>query len=243
MPNEKTNWFGSFYTNSSATGNWEDFTTNELVHFIDGKYRTIPAVSSRAIAGHSMGGYGAFTLAMKHPDVYSVTYAMNAAFFCFCGEITTQNPDVFKFIKAKSIGELLPSHNYVAMGLLNLARAFSPNPSNPPMYLDKPFYLKAGRLLPNIKIYHKWTAKNPVAMVDKYKENLKRLKAIKFDSGNYDDSEFIIENNRLLSGKLEKLKISHQFEEYNGDHNNKLWGLDGRIYNDVLPFIYDHIEK
>ena len=32
-PNEKTNWFGSFYINSSATGNWEDFTVRELVRF------------------------------------------------------------------------------------------------------------------------------------------------------------------------------------------------------------------
>ena len=62
-PNEKTNWFGSFYTNSSVTGNWEDFTAKELVNYIDTNYRTIAKAESRAIAGHSMGGYGVLNAA------------------------------------------------------------------------------------------------------------------------------------------------------------------------------------
>jgi S-formylglutathione hydrolase FrmB len=243
MPNEKTNWFGSFYTNSSATGNWEDFTTSELVNFIDKKYRTIAKASSRAIAGHSMGGYGAITLAMKHPDIFSVTYGMNSALFCFCGELIPENPDFVKFIKAKTLDELLVTENYVAIGLLNLARAISPNPLSPPLYLNKPFTIKGTKLVLNKEIYSKWFEKDAVQMVENYQDNLRKLKAIKFDSGNEDDSKFIIQNNRLLSKKLEALKIPHQFEEYNGDHNNKLWGLGGRIYTDMLPFIYGNMEK
>jgi S-formylglutathione hydrolase FrmB len=243
MPNEKTNWFGSFYTNSSATGNWEDFTTSELVDFIDKKYRTIANVSSRAIAGHSMGGYGAITLAMKHPEVFSVTYGMNSALFCFCGELTPDNPDFVKFIKAKALDELLIAQNYVAIGLLNLARAISPNPTDPPLYLDKPFMIKGTKPIPNHEIYNKWIEKDAVQMAKRYKTNLQKLKAIKFDSGKRDDSQFIIENNMLLSKKLKMLNISHQFEEYDGDHNNKLWGLEGRIYNDLLPFVFENISK
>jgi S-formylglutathione hydrolase FrmB len=241
MPNEKTNWFGSFYTNSSATGNWEDFTVKELVDFVDDKYRTIANVSSRAIAGHSMGGYGAITLAMKHPDVFSVTYGMNSALFCFCGELAPDNPDFVKFIQAKTFDELLITENFVAIGLLNLARAISPNPKNPPLYLEKPFTIKGTKLIPNQKVYNKWVEKNAVNMTDRYKGNLLKLKAIKFDSGNEDDSKFIIENNRSLSKKMEALKIPHQFEEYNGDHNNQLWGFEGRIYTKMLPFIYKNI--
>ncbi len=47
----------------------------------------------------------------------------------------------------------------------------------------------------------------------------------------------------LLSKKLTELKIPHQFEQYNGDHRNRLWGLKGRIYNEVLPFIFDNLVK
>jgi S-formylglutathione hydrolase FrmB len=83
MPNELTNWGGSFYTNSSVTGNWEDFTVTELVKYIDGKYRTLARAASRGLAGHSMGGYGAVKLGMKHPDVYSVVYGINPAVLGF----------------------------------------------------------------------------------------------------------------------------------------------------------------
>lgn len=65
MPDEKTKWGGSFYTNSTVTGNWEDFTVKDLVNYIDGKYRTLARFSSRGIAGHSMGGYGAIKLGMN----------------------------------------------------------------------------------------------------------------------------------------------------------------------------------
>ena len=243
MPNERTNWFGSFYTNSSATGNWEDFTVRELVNFIDAKYKTIVSASSRAIAGHSMGGYGAITLAMKHPEVFSIVYGMNSALFCFCEELEPNSQNTKAFIKANTFEELLLTENFMAIGLLNLARAISPNPINPPLYLDKPFELKGNELVRNPRIYNQWIEKDAVQMAGKYKSNLLKLKAIGFDSGDKDDSRFIITNNRLLSKKLNTTGIPHRFEEYDGDHGNKLWGLDGRIYNRLLPFVFENIHK
>jgi S-formylglutathione hydrolase FrmB len=242
-PNEKTNWFGSFYVNSSVTGNWEDFTAKELVNYIDSNYRTIAKAESRAIAGHSMGGYGAVTLAMKHPDIFSVAYAMNGGFICFAGDITTENPDVRKFVLAKSFDELLATKRNIAIGMLSVAQAFSPNPSNPPFYADKPFKLKGKKIVPNPIAYTKWMENDVVKMAEKYKENLLKLRGLKFDSGYDDEYKFIPINSRIFSKKLTELNIPHQFEEYNGDHRNRIWGLKGRIYNEVLPFIFDNLVK
>ena len=242
-PDEKTNAFGSFYVNSAATGNWEDFTAKELVNYIDANYRTIAKAESRAIAGHSMGGYGAITLAMKHPNIFSVVYAMNGAFISFTGEITAKNPDVISFIRAKNYEELLATKNGKTIGMLTVAQAFSPNVSNPSFYADKPFKMKGSRVVPNPIAYNKWLENDVVNMADKYKENLSKLRAIKFDSGFDDEYEFIPINNRLFSKKLTRLKIPHQFEEYNGDHRNRLWGLKGRIYNELLPFVGDNLVK
>jgi S-formylglutathione hydrolase len=75
MPDHLTKWGGSFYSNSTATGNWEDFTVKELVSYIDGKYRTLARASSRGLVGHSMGRYGEIKIGMKYPDVFSVGYA------------------------------------------------------------------------------------------------------------------------------------------------------------------------
>ncbi len=241
-PNEKTNWFGSFYTNSSATGNWEDFTVNELVNYIDKNYRTIAKPQSRAIAGHSMGGYGAIALAMKHPDIYSVVYSMNGGFICFRGEINSQNPDVKICVNAKTYDQLLASQRKNAMGILTVSQAFSPNPSKPPFFADIPFKMQGSKVVINPSAYKKWLEKDLVNMADIYRNNLLMLK-IKFDCGDKDEWKFIPINNRLFSKKLTELNVPHQFEEYNGDHRNKIWGKEGRLYNDVLIFISDNLEK
>ena len=72
---------GSFYTNSPATGNWENFVVKDVVTYIDSRYRTILRPKARGIAGHSMGGYGALSLAMRYPDLFGCAYAMSPGLF------------------------------------------------------------------------------------------------------------------------------------------------------------------
>jgi S-formylglutathione hydrolase FrmB len=79
MPDATNRFGGSFYTNSAATGDWEDCIVKDLVAFVDAKYRTLPVAASRGIAGHSMGGYGALKLAMKHPDRFGAAYGLSSA--------------------------------------------------------------------------------------------------------------------------------------------------------------------
>jgi len=68
---------GSFYVNSPVIGKWEDYTTQEVVSYIDSNYRTIASSESRGICGFSMGGFGALNLALLHPDIYGAIYAMS----------------------------------------------------------------------------------------------------------------------------------------------------------------------
>lgn len=49
---------------------FETYITKELVSFIDNHYRTIADPEFRAITGLSMGGHGAMSLALKHPEVF-----------------------------------------------------------------------------------------------------------------------------------------------------------------------------
>jgi enterochelin esterase-like enzyme len=67
----------SWYVNSSATGNWEDFVIQELVPYIDANFKTLPNRDSRGIAGIFIGGYGAIRFGMRHPDVFGSVYAMH----------------------------------------------------------------------------------------------------------------------------------------------------------------------
>jgi S-formylglutathione hydrolase FrmB len=50
---------------------YDDYIARDLVAKIDSSYRTLPERRHRGIAGLSMGGYGAMTLALRYPDVFS----------------------------------------------------------------------------------------------------------------------------------------------------------------------------
>lgn len=168
---------------------------------------------------------------------------MSGGFISFTGEIRSSNPDVKKFVLARTYDELLATQSRDAIGLLTVSQAFSPDASKPPFYAGKPFKMQGNKVVPNLAAYNKWLDKDVVKMAEKYKGNLLELKAIRFDAGDEDEYKFIPINSRLFSKKLTSLHIPHQFEEYNGDHRNRLWGLTGRIYNEVLAFVYDNMLK
>lgn len=70
----------TFYVNSfDGRVRYEDYFVQELVPFIDQKYRTIADPAHRGIFGISMGGYGALHLAMRHPDLFGSVSAQSAA--------------------------------------------------------------------------------------------------------------------------------------------------------------------
>lgn len=237
MPDERTNAFGSFYVNSTATGNWADFTAKDLVSYIDKKYRTIPDAKSRGIAGHSMGGYGAITLGMKHPEIYSVVYGLNPAIMGWSEDFTIENPAFKNVLTAKSLDELLPKGIY-SIGAVTVAQAFSPNPNRPPFFADFPFAEVNGKLAPAEPAFSRWQENFPVNMVKKYRANLMKLRGLRFDSGYEDEYLFIPPNCRALSAELTGNGIEHIFEEYNGDHRNRLHGRTGRLYTEVLPYFW-----
>ena len=238
IPDHKTIYDGSFYSNSSLTGNWSDFTSKELVDYIDTHYRTKATRESRGIAGHSMGGYGAFKIAMLHPDVFSSTYALSPGLLAFAKEFGP-NSNSFKDVqKIKSQEELVKT--YYPRVLVAVARAWSPNPNNPPFYCDMPFTYEGDKLIINEDVLAKWEKNMPVYMVDDYAENLRKLTAIKMDWGRNDSPRFLVQIG-MLSQRLENLGINHFAEEYIGDHGNKIWAADGRVLHDLLPFFNEYL--
>ena len=238
IPDHKTINDGSFYSNSSLTGNWSDFTSKELVDYIDTHYRTKATRESRGIAGHSMGGYGAFKIAMLHPEVFSSTYALSPGLLAFVKEFGP-NSNSFKDVqKIKSQEELVKT--YYPRVLVAVARAWSPNPNNPPFYCDMPFTYEGDKLIINEDVLAKWEKNMPVYMVEDYAENLRKLTAIKMDWGRNDSPRFPVQIG-MLSQRLENLGINHFAEEYIGDHGNKIWAADGRVLHDLLPFFNEYL--
>src|SRR5690348_15223527 len=77
LPDSKTIHNGSMYSSSVTTGDFERYVYHDVVNYIDAHYRTIPNRASRGLVGHSMGGYGASRIGMKHPEVFGSLYIMS----------------------------------------------------------------------------------------------------------------------------------------------------------------------
>lgn len=78
MPDGKVTWYCNSVDDKDP---WEDMFIKEFLPFIEKEYRVRPKKEFRAIAGLSMGGYGALKLAMRHTDLFSSCVAMSSGTF------------------------------------------------------------------------------------------------------------------------------------------------------------------
>lgn len=61
----------TYFADSASAGKWDAFAT-KMTAEIDRKFRTRPDARSRALVGHSTGGFNAVSLALRHPDLFTV---------------------------------------------------------------------------------------------------------------------------------------------------------------------------
>ena len=77
MP-DATSGRSGYFNDIRGDWNYEDFFFQELIPFIEKKYRVKSIKRSRAISGLSMGGGGTFMYALHHPEMFSAAYPISA---------------------------------------------------------------------------------------------------------------------------------------------------------------------
>jgi S-formylglutathione hydrolase FrmB len=235
LPDSKTIYNGSMYSSSATTGDFETFIARDVVAYIDTHYRTIADRQSRGLAGHSMGGYGASRIGMKHPDVFGALYIMSP---CCLSPMTGGGPGPADQMKeraiasekkvaaAKSPADLAAQSPGFQAAAYATAAAWAPDPKNPPLYFD--LLTKDGVVQPEVAA--RYSANAPLAFVDQYIGNLKQDRAIAMDVGDQDGL-------RADAGRLhdifDKYGLANTFEIYSGTHTS---AVADRIQNHVLPF-------
>ncbi len=223
LPDSKTVHNGSMYSTSATTGDFENFIARDVVSYIDAHYRTIPNRNSRGLVGHSMGGYGASRIGMKHPDVFGSLYIMSPCCLSArgAGSANPANEEALAAVKTAEDSAKLP---FGLRAQLASAAAWSPNPNNPPLYLDLPIGSNQQSVLA------RWTANAPLAFIDQYIPNLRQYRAIAIDVGDQD-------NLKVETGKLHDVLtnygIKHDFEIYSGTHTSH---VAVRFQENVMPF-------
>jgi enterochelin esterase-like enzyme len=218
---------GSMYSSSVTTGDWETFIAHDLVSYIDGHYRTLAKRDSRGLSGHSMGGYGAFRIGMKRPDVFSVLYPMSAC--CLSPRGVTPADPAVEQIKTKEDAAKLQMG---ARTTLASSAAWAPDPQNPPFYLDLP--TKDG--MPDPSVIARYAANSPHAMLPQYVTSLKKYRAIQMDVGLQDP---LLRDNKEMDRLLTQFSITHTYETYEGNHVDH---IPQRFEQSVLPFFSQHLE-
>ena len=223
LPDSKTVHNGSMYSSSATTGDFENFIARDVVSYIDAHYRTIPNRNGRGLVGHSMGGYGASRIGMKHPDGFGSLYIMSPCCLSArgAGPANPANEEALAAVKTAEDSAKLP---FGLRAQLASAAAWSPNPNNPPLYLDLP-------IGPNQQsVLARWAANAPLAFIDQYIQNLRQYRAIAIDVGDQD-------NLKVDTGKLHDVLtnygIKHDFEIYSGTHTSH---VAVRFQENVMPF-------
>jgi enterochelin esterase-like enzyme len=223
LPDSKTVHNGSMYSSSVTTGDFEWYIARDVVAYIDAHYRTIPKRSSRGLVGHSMGGYGASRIGMKHSDVFGSLYIMSPCCMSARG-IGPSNPENEKALEAVKTPADSAKLPFGLPTQLASAAAWSPNPKNPPLYLDLPVGAAQQEVLA------KWAANAPLAFVDQYIGNLKQYKAIAIDVG---DQDGLRVGAAKLHEILDSYGVANSFEIYPGTHTS---AVAVRFQNIVMPF-------
>jgi len=230
LPDSKTLHNGSMYSSSVTTGDFEQFIARDLVAYIDAHYRTIPNRLSRGLVGHSMGGYGATRIGMKHSDVFGSLYIMSPC--CLSPRPAgPPNPEIEKALEAVKTPEDSAKLSFFLRAQLATAAAWSPHPKNPPLYLD--LRTKDGQPQPDVLA--KWTANAPLAFVDQYIGNLRSYRGIAIDVG---DQDGLRVDTGKLHDVLDKYGIANRFEVYAGTHTSK---VADRFQNHVMPFFNQNL--
>jgi S-formylglutathione hydrolase len=240
---------GGFYVNSPVTGNWEDAISKDLVGYVDAAYRTIAKPSSRGIAGHSMGGFGAVNAAMHHPEIFGALFAESAGLFDDDGaqarlgdpaavqQVLAIQQQVSGLSPADAAAQLKTSTAVGESVQIEFAygAAFAPDPASPAL-MKFPFRSENGQTVRDDALWAMWAAGfgGLPAKVQQCRSNLERLAGIVVDYGTQDEYAWIPKGDHYFVGLLQSAGIGVVETTFEGGHNDQ---VGSRLVTQMLPFM------
>jgi hypothetical protein len=214
-----TSYGGSQFIDSPGTGPYGRYLCDEVVSFVDARYRTLADAAHRGLTGKSSGGYGAMVVPMLRPDVFGglATHAGDALFeLCYLRDF----PEVARALRDEYDGSFdrfwedfrsRPSFSkqsdYPLVNTWAMAACYSANEDGS---IDLPFDPATGTLREDV--WQRWLAWDPVRMAQRHADALRSQRAIYIDAGKKD--EFFLDlGAEAFRRKLEELGITDVFFE------------------------------
>jgi hypothetical protein len=235
-----TSFGGSQFLNSTSTGRYLDYLTDEVVPFIDERYPTAASRDHRGLTGKSSGGYGAMVVPMLRPDVFGAlaSHAGDALFeTCYLSSF----PKVARGLRdefdgswdeffERTAGADPPRHEWIELlEAYGYAACYSPDPQNPGRAL-LPFDVN-GRLLDDV--WAQWLQWDPVRMAPAHADALRSMRRIYLDAGRGDEY-YLDLGAQAFGAELDKLGVAHTLELFQGTHARLTYRYPGAIRELVL---------
>ena len=236
---------GSQFLDSPATGRYHTYVCDEVVPFVDARYRTLPEADHRGIAGKSSGGYGAMITPLLRPDLFGAlaTHAGDALFeVCYLPDFREAAralrdvhdgsfDDFWTDFRARP-GRSKPTDG-VLLNVWCMAACYSADADGA---VRLPFEPLTGRLSP--EIWDRWLAWDPVRMVASHADAARGLRAIWVDAGRSDDF-YLDLGAEAFRAELAVLGIGDdrlRFELFAGSHS----GIEWR-YPDAISWLAERL--
>ena len=210
---------GSQFLDSPGTGSYLTYLCDEVVPWVDERYRTVPDRDHRGLQGKSSGGSGAMVLPMLRPDVWGglATHAGDALFeACYLPEFR----ESVRVLREEYEGSFerfwedfrsRPAFSKEGDGhLLNdwcMAACYSADPDGT---VRLPFDPATGVLIP--EVWERWLARDPVRMVPGHADALRSMRAIYVDAGRK-DQYFLDLGAEAFRRELEAIGVTDVFFE------------------------------
>lgn len=237
MPTGGNRYGGGFYRDSPVSGRWAEFVAEDLVRTIDGSFRTLARAGGRALTGHSMGGYGAIHISMERPGVFASAYAMSPCCLDPVEDLGFGNSSwrqTYAFETEEEMEAALEAGELYGVAAMGIAAAFTPDPDNPPFYVDFPFEVVRGEVVLQQDEFSAYRGRYPVARIGETRAALLALRGLALDYGVGDQFQHIPAGTRELSRRLAEARVPHRLEVYAGDHRQQ---LKERLETVVFPYL------
>jgi S-formylglutathione hydrolase FrmB len=237
---------GAQWIDSPATGRYGTYLCEEVVPFVDARFRTAAASGHRGVAGKSSGGFGAMVWGMLRPDLFGgfATHAGDALFdvtvAAELGEAaqTLRNSYDGSYARFwddfRSRRTVLESRaDGVLANVWAEACAYSPREDGT---AELPFRLDTGELVP--EVWTRWLAWDPVRLAADHGDALRRARAIWIDAGR--DDEFRLDlgavafRDAVRSAGVPDDVV--RFELHEGTHRGTSWR-----YGLSIPFLVERL--
>jgi hypothetical protein len=214
-----TSYGGSQFIDSPGTGRYCEHLCNEVVSFVDSRYRTLSEPAHRGLTGKSSGGYGAMVVPMLRPDVFGGlgTHSGDALFeLCYLPEFR----DTVRSLRDEYDGSydrfwedfrsrpaFTKQSDYPLVNSYAMAACYSANEDGS---IDLPFDTETGMLRDDV--WQRWLAWDPVRMASRHADALRSMRAIYIDAGKRDEW-FLDLGAEAFRQELETLGITDVFFE------------------------------